>query len=499
MGSNQRKEGRPRMSPLAAAVALLAAAIPLAAQAQTAPFSPTWESIDARPTPAWFTDAKFGVFICMGLSSVPAWSPKGNYSEWYEYWVKERSFDGAVADFHARNYGAGFEFKDFAPMFRLELWNPDDWADLVARSGAKYIVFTTKHHCGYTLWPNAQAEKAYGESYNPLKVGPKRDVVGEVVTAFRKRAIKVGLYWSLYEWYHPLWKTDKARYVEEHMIPQFRDLVTRYAPDIVWADGDWELPSAQFRSPELLAWLFNNAPNAKDVVINDRWGSDSRHRHGGFYTTEYGSGLDTGAHAWEENRGMGFSYSYNRAEDIQDYRSAEELILMLADIVSRGGNLCLDIGPSADGKIPVIMQERLLQIGAWLATNGEAIYGSRPAAAPCQWSAGRIPEIKRSQGGAAYDILKETLQPEPGRAVKEVLFTRKGNTLYAITPGWPGRTLRLKGIKASKKTAVTFLETGRPLHWKAAGPDLVVTLPEFDPNTFRSRCGYTFRVTGAAN
>src|SRR5512143_2145500 len=104
----------------ALALVLLASAGSLAAQ--TASYRPTWESIDARPTPAWFTDAKFGVFICMGLSSVPAWSPKGNYSEWYEYWVKERSFDGAVADFHARNYGPGFEFKDFAPMFRLELW-----------------------------------------------------------------------------------------------------------------------------------------------------------------------------------------------------------------------------------------------------------------------------------------------------------------------------------------------------------------------------------------
>ena len=466
--------------------------------AQAPNYEATWRSLDARPTPPWFADAKFGVFICMGLSSVPAWSPKGQYSEWYEYWVNEKSFDGRVTDFHIRNYGKNFGFKDFAPMFKLELWNPDEWADLIVRSGAKYMVFTTKHHCGYTLWPNAQAEKAYGENYNPLKVGPKRDVVGEIVNAVRKRDIKAGLYWSLYEWYHPLWKNDKARYVEEHMIPQFKDLVTRYRPDIVWADGDWELPSETFRSPEFLAWLFNNAPNEKELIINDRWGSDCRHKHGGFYTTEYGSGLDDDAHPWEENRGMGFSYSYNRAEDIGDYRTPQELILMLTDIVSRGGNLCLDIGPSADGKIPVIMQERLLQIGEWLKRNGEAIYGSRMWKVPCQWSAGEVPTVKRGQFASGYDILKETLHPDPGRAAKEVFFTYRAGTLYAISPKWPGKTLTLKNLRTGSGTKVTFLETGAALPWKRSGNDVTIVLPEFDPNLIQGQYAYTFRITDIA-
>ena len=458
-------------------------------------YHPNWESIDARPTPQWFTDAKFGVFICWGLYSVPAWTPKGKYSEWYQYWLREKSFQGKVHDFHVRTYGKDFEFKDFAHMFKAELWNPDEWADLFEKAGAKYIVFTTKHHSGYTLWPSHEAEQTYGENYNPVKVGPKRDIVGDLTAAVRKKNIKVGLYYSLYEWYHPLWQSDKQRFVEEHLFPQFKDLVTRYHPDIIWSDGEWEMGWERWRSPELLAWLFNNAPNEKDLVINDRWGKGIRHKHGGFYTTEYGSGMDDDSHPWEENRGMAFSYGYNRAEDLEDYRSAQELVLMLIDVVSRGGNLCLDIGPSADGRIPVIMQERLLQIGAWLKTNGEAIYGTRMWKMPCQWSAGSVPRMKRKEYMSKFNILEQTIAPPEGQAFKEVLFTFKNGNLYAITPKWPGRKLTLKGIVPDSDTEVTFLGTGEKLPWELDGNNLIITTPEFDTNRMKSRYAYVFRLS----
>jgi alpha-L-fucosidase len=458
-------------------------------------YEPNWESIDARPTPQWFTDAKFGVFICWGLYSVPAWTPKGKYAEWYQYWLRQRSFDGKVANFHTGTYGEDFEFKDFAPMFKAELWDPDEWAELFDKAGAKYIVFTTKHHSGYTMWPSKEAEQTYGEAYNPAKIGPKRDIVGDLATAVRSKNIKVGLYYSLYEWYHPLWKSDKQRFVAEHMFPQFKDLATRYHPDIVWSDGEWEMGWEQWRSPELLAWLFNNASNEKDLVINDRWGKGIRHKHGGFYTTEYGSGMDDDAHPWEENRGMGFSYGYNRAEGFEDYRSAQELVLMLVDIVSRGGNLCLDIGPRADGTIPVIMQERLLQIGAWLKVNGEAIYGTRMWKTPCQWSKGKVPDMERKEYMSRFDILEQTVAPPEGQASKEVMFTFKNGNLYAIAPGWPSRSLTLRDVSASSDTEVTFLETGERLPWKARGNDLVITTPEFDPNRIESRYAYVFRLS----
>jgi alpha-L-fucosidase len=458
-------------------------------------YEPNWESIDARETPQWFTDAKFGVFICWGLYSVPAWTPKGKYSEWYQYWLQQKSFEGKVHDFHVKTYGEDFEFKDFAPLFKAELWNPDEWAELFEKAGAKYIVFTTKHHSGYTMWPSREAEQTYGKNYNPVKVGPKRDIVGDITAAMRKKNIKVGLYYSLYEWYHPLWQSDKQRFVAEHMFPQFKDLVRRYRPDIIWSDGEWEMSWEKWRSPELLAWLFNNTPNEKDLVINDRWGKGIRHKHGGFYTTEYGSGMDDDSHPWEENRGMGFSYGYNRAEDAGDYRTAQELILMLIDIVSRGGNLCLDIGPSADGKIPVVMQERLLDIGSWLKANGEAIYNTRMWKVPCQWSAGNVPRTERKEYMSKFNILEQTVAPPDGQAFKEVLFTFKNGNLYAITPRWPNRKLTLKNVSTGRDTEVTFLGTGDKMVWEMDNNNLVITVPESDTNRITSQYAYVFRIS----
>ena len=465
-----------------------------AVTAQTT-YLPTWESIDSRPTPTWFTDAKFGVFICWGLYSVPAWSPVGQYSEWYQYWLQQKSGNGQVYDFHVKTYGENFQFKDFAPMFRAELFNPDEWADLVERSGARYIVFTTKHHSGYTLWPSKEAELTYGENYNPVKVGPKRDIVGDLEKSFKAKGIKFGLYYSLYEWYHPLYKTDVNRFVTEHFHPQFKDLVTRYTPDIIWTDGEWEQSSATWRSPELLAWWFNNAPNKESLAINDRWGNDSRHKHGGFYTTEYGSGMDDDRHPWEENRGMGFSYGYNRAEKIEDYRSAQELILMLVDLVSRGGNLCLDIGPAADGSIPVIMQERLLQIGKWLDINGEAIYGTRMWDRPCQWSEGAMPETKRGEYMTGFDILKQTVNPDPGMARKEAFFTAKGNNIYVILSTWPTDCrLLIVDCRFDQIKDITLLLNDQRLDYKQDGDNLVIEMPAYDPMVFGGKEPFVLQI-----
>jgi alpha-L-fucosidase len=181
----------------------------------------------------------------------------------------------------------------------------------------------------------------------------------------------MGIYYSLYEWYNPLWLSDRNRYVTEHVFPQFKDVVNHVQPSIIFSDGEWDMSSEQLRTPELLSWLLNESPVREEVVINDRWGKETRHKHGGYYTTEYTAGLDSGSHPWEESRGMGFSYGYNRMEKLADYHTDRELLLMLIDIVGRGGNLLLDIGPTADGRIPVIMQERLVRIEDWLQRNGE--------------------------------------------------------------------------------------------------------------------------------
>jgi len=309
-----------------------------------------------------------------------------------------------------------------------------------------------------------------------MEMGPKRDLLGELSDAVRAKGVRMGIYYSLYEWYNPLWLHDKPKYVEDHMFPQFKDVVTRYKPSIIFSDGEWDWPSANWRSPELLAWLFNDSPVRDEVVINDRWGSDTRHKHGGYWTTEYTAGMSGMEHPWEESRGMGFSYGYNRAEKLEDYHTARELVMMLTDIVSRGGNLLLDIGPKGDGTIPVIMQERLREIGDWLRVNGDAIYGTRPWKQTRQWSAGEMPQVKyNSEFESAYDVTKLTGKPEAGKAAIEAFFTARGNDLYAILPHWPEGGFVVKGVTGVKE--VRLLGFDQSLKFKAVPGGVRIDVP----------------------
>ena len=457
----------------------------LCAGAQT--YQPNWESLDRRATPAWFTDAKFGIFIHWGVYSVPAYAPvipgKLAYAEWYWHAITEGQkpkaapVDAGSWEMHKKLYGADYAYANFAPQFRAELFDPAHWADVFQRSGAKYVALTSKHHEGFALWPSAEASKTWGRPWNAVEQGPHRDLLGDLGDAVRAKGLKMGIYYSLYEWYNPLYLSDKTRYVSEHMMPQFKDVVTRYKPSIIFSDGEWEMNSDQWRTPELLAWLYNDSPVKDEVAVDDRWGKDTRHKHGGYWTTEYTPGMAETNHPWEESRGMGFSYGYNRAERIEHYHSGRELILMLADIVSRGGNLLLDIGPRADGSIPVIMEERLLQIGEWLKVNGDAIYGTHPWTRAKQWSAGEQPKVSYNQEfSTAYDFAKLIGPPEGGKASIDAMFTAKGDSVFAILPRWPGRTFTVTEYQGSPKS-VTLLGTAAPLRFKAAAGKLTVDMP----------------------
>ena len=341
----------------------------------------TWQQLDARPLPQWFDDAKFGIFIHWGVYSVPAFCDTSTYSEWYQHWLDTNSHNGLVRNFHERVYGKDTPYRAFAEQFRCELWNPDEWASTFRRAGADYIVITSKHHDGFALWPDAHTQKVRGYPWNALDTGPKRDLLGELAASVRKQGIRFGLYYSFLEWHNPLFDKSIPDYVEQQMFPQAKDLVMRYRPDVFWPDGEWEHPASTWRSRELLQWLRTNAPNRDELVVNDRWGKECRGEHGDYYTTEYGgyggSKTYAGQKPFEECRGIGHSFAWNRAEGYDVYLSRTECVRTLIDLVSRGGKLLLDIGPAADGTIPLIMQDRLFAIGDWLRVNGAAIHGCK--------------------------------------------------------------------------------------------------------------------------
>ncbi len=167
--------------------------------------------------PQWFEDSKFGIFIHWGVYSVPSWGPTGDsigvydkYSEWY--WNKLMNTESKVnkyfKQFHLKTYGPNFKYQDFAPMFKAELFNPDDWAGLFKKAGARYVVLTSKHHEGFTLWPSAQSW-----NWNSVDVGPHRDLCGDLTASVKKEGLHMGFYYSLYEWYNPVYKTDLESYV----------------------------------------------------------------------------------------------------------------------------------------------------------------------------------------------------------------------------------------------------------------------------------------------
>lgn len=443
-------------------------------------YQPSWESLDKRPVPGWFEDSKFGIFIHWGVYSVPAWGPFGDdvgvydkYSEWY--WNKLMNPGSKVNkhfnDFHIKTYGPNFKYQDFAPMFKAELFRPDQWAELFRESGAKYVVLTSKHHEGFTLWPSAQSW-----NWNSVDIGPHRDLCGDLTEAVKKEGLHMGFYYSLYEWYNPLYKSDLNAYVDQHMIPQLKDLVTRYTPDIVWTDGEWDKPSKDWKSEQFLAWLYNESPVKETVVVNDRWGSETRSKHGGIYTTEYGlvgekEGVDNSVpHPWEECRGIGTSFGFNRTEGLSEYSTAEELIKLLVSTVSAGGNLLLDIGPDADGTIPVIMQQRLMEIGNWLKINGEAIYGTRAF-------------IRTKQDEGINSGVNKT-----------VFFTQKDRNLYVICTEWPSEPIVLRNVKPAGGTSAVLLGTNKPARVKSSGSTLTITPPALSPDDFQH--AYVFKVSG---
>ncbi len=443
-------------------------------------FEPTWESVTQHRAPAWFEDAKLGIFIHWGLYSVPAWAPttgeltkvvaeegweswftNNPYAEWYLNSI--RIPDSPSHQHHIQTYGDKFSYDDFVPLFNqsVQQWDPGAWAALFRDVGARYVVLTTKHHDGFLLWPSQHP--------NPFKRDyfAHRDLVGELTEAVRSAGMRMGLYYSGgLDWtFNPVvikdiadmiraipQQPDYVRYANNHWY----ELIARYEPSILW--NDIAYPAAADLA-SLFAHYYNTVAEG---AVNDRFTQEfnfaatdvsemMKSRHFDFRTPEYASFDTITRPKWEATRGIGFSFGYNQNEGPEAYLSVRELVHSFVDIVSKNGNLLLNVGPMADGTIPALQRERLEGLGTWLRRNGEAIFDT------CPWVTAE---------GTTGDGLP-------------LRFTQKRDTLYAIVLAQPQPgELLLKDLMAPEGAQLQLLGYAGALPWRQSPEGITVALPQ---------------------
>jgi alpha-L-fucosidase len=452
------------------------------------PYEPTFESLRQHAVPDWFHDAKLGIFVHWGAYAVPGWAPlteasqfeqaaqKGweytfahnPYAEWY---LNTLSFDDSpTRAYHNATYGEGFSYDNFGPMFNAAMrgWDPQSWAALFAAAGARYVVPGTKHHDGFLMWPSAHP--------SPFKQAwhADRDLIGELATAVRARGMRYGLYYSggldwtfggfpissLPTLFGAIPQTaDYARYADAH----WRELIDRYEPSVLWNDIGY--PDAG-GAEQLFADYYNRMP---DGIINNRFdfrGTMAGAAHCDFITPEYSTLAEISARKWESCRGIGHSFGYNRNETAAEYMTGEAIIHLLVDIVSKNGNLLLNVGPTASGEIPWAQAMRLLELGHWLDVNGDAIYGTRP------W---------RTASGTTGDGI-------------DVRFTQRGGGLYAIVLGTPAAaSVTIRDLALNDGAKIELLGYTAPLAWANEAGGVRIELP----STLAPSPAISFRISPA--
>ncbi|RLE07276.1 hypothetical protein DRJ00_08415, partial [Candidatus Aerophobetes bacterium] len=370
-------------------------------------YKPSWDSLRTHIIPKWFQNAKFGIYTHWGIYSVPACGPNGT---WYPYNMYREGTP--QYEYHVKTYGhpSKFGYKDFIPMFKGEKFDPDEWAELFKKAGAQFAGPVGEHHDGFSMWDSQVNE------WNAARMGPKRDVVGELEKAIRKQGMRfmVALHHAENWWFFPHWEkeydTSDPRYAGlygplhnlewEKGIPKLekiedewrlqdkptkefldkwltkiREVIDKYQPDMLWFDFGLRFVQEHYKR-EFLAYYYNKAEEwGKEVVVTYKWhdlvpGS-------GVTDLELGRFDQLTYHLWitDTTVDVGGGWSYLRDAK---YKTATELVHYLVDNVSKNGLMLLNVGPKSNGEIPEEARKILLEIGKWLEVNGEAIYGTTP-------------------------------------------------------------------------------------------------------------------------
>lgn len=464
-------------------------------------YQPDWASLRMhQPAPDWFRDAKFGIYFHWGVYSVPAY---GN--EWYPRHMHDKGNEegGHVYEHHRKTYGEPtvYGYDRFVPDFKAEHFDADEWCELFKRAGARFVGPVAEHHDGFALW------KSKVTPWNAYDRGPQRDVLGEIAAAARKRNMRVvatfhharnnlwqktqkdgSVHWSghysyVMEYFPSVLDDPERAFLYGYMprerflrvwLEKLKEVVDGYDPDLIWFDS-WldEIPD-EFKT-EFLAYYFNHAEETgQEVVVTYK--QEDLPQDVGVLDLEKGSMADLTDFAWltDDTISLG-SWCYT--SDVR-IKPTHVVLHSLIDIVSKNGQLLLNISPTADGRIPENQRSVLLELGEWLAVNGEAIYNTRPFVV---YGHGPTTAGKGHFGGIALDR---------GYTADDIRYTRNGKTVYAIQLGWPGsgKTTLLQGFAAEagkprfNVTDVTMLGSESEIAWKQGDAGVEVTSPQQAPN-----------------
>jgi len=452
------------------------------------PYRASWDSLEKFKVPKWYEDAKFGIFIHWGVYCVPAFD-----NEWYPR--NMYLIGNPVFEHHLETYGpqSKFGYKDFIPMFKAEKFNADQWAELFKKAGARYVVPVAEHHDGFPMYASDLTE------WCAAKMGPKRDVVGELAAAVRKQGLHFGAsshraeHWWFYNagttfdsdvndpryagLYGPA-QSDKVQPNRAHLdnwLARAAEIVDKYQPEIVWFDWWIEQPAFQPYLQKFAAFYYNRAAEWKRAVaINYK--NKAFPERAAVLDIERGQLNTLRPIFWQTDTSVGEkSWGYIKDET---FRTPQSLIDELVDIVSKNGCLLLNIGPKSDGTIPVEVRNILLDVGKWLSVNGEAIYATRP------WKVyGEGPT--KVVGGSFKDTATS------GYTAQDIRFTAKGNTLYAIALAWPeDGKLSIKSLASGSELTkreiktVQMLGSKAQVKWTRSAEGLIVELPNEKPSGY---------------
>jgi alpha-L-fucosidase len=470
------------------------------------PFRPDWESLARYEVPEWYKDAKFGIFIHWGVYSVPAF---GN--EWYPRNMYREESD--EYKHHIATYGAvdKFGYKDFVPMFRAERFDPGAWARLFKEAGAKYVVPVAEHHDGFAMYDSGLSD------WTAAKMGPRRDVIGELAKAVRTEGLHFGasshrvehnfflgvgrriasdindpkyaaFYGPAHNWIEAKQGTPlsndftfvSAAWTRD-WLARSSEIVQKYHPDIMYFDWWIGQPAVRADLTRFAAFYYNTSLGYGDHVGVINYKDYAIEEHSAVLDLERGQLADIRPLYWQTDTSVS-NKSWGFIKD-DTFKTAEFVVQQLIDIVSKNGNLLLNIGPRPDGTIPEEVQGVLRDVGSWLKVNGEAIYGTRP------WKTfGEGPTKVRA--GSFHDT------DTAGYTAQDFRFTAKGKTLYAIELGWPSggqaviHSLGSSAMNGQTVLSVTLLGREAQVAFRQEALGVRIELPAEAPGKY----AYAFRI-----